>query len=304
MREPKTENPKPETGRDELRRRAHTLTEALPYITKYAGKTMVIKYGGSAMTDPVLQASVAKDIVYMHYVGMKPIVVHGGGPKITQMMDRLGKKAEFVRGLRVTDAETMEIAQMVLVGTINKEIVTAINMQGGRAVGLSGKDANLIRASKRQTAPEADLGFVGDVAAIDGAVLDDLTSRGYIAVVSSVGIGPDGASYNINADHVAGRLAAAVRAEKLLSLTDVPGLLRDPQDPSSVISRLTLAEAQAAVAAEGVSSGMIPKLESAVMAVEGGVPRAHIIDGRVPHALLIEVFTDEGIGTMIEVGAS
>ncbi len=285
--------------RDELRRRAHTLTEALPYITKYAGTTMVVKYGGSAMTDPVLQQSVAKDIVLMHYVGMRPIVVHGGGPKITEMMDRLGKKAEFVRGLRVTDAETMEIAQMVLVGTINKEIVTAINVAGGKAVGLSGKDAQLIKATKHPSAPEADLGYVGDVESIDGTILDDLSAKRYIAVVSSVGSGPEGASYNINADHVAGRLAVSVQAEKLLSLTDVRGILRDPDDAGTLISRLSLQEAEALLADESVSAGMIPKLESAIVAVSGGVPRAHIIDGRVAHALLIEVFTDEGIGTMV-----
>ncbi|MFQ6133383.1 MAG: acetylglutamate kinase, partial [Armatimonadota bacterium] len=258
------------------------------------------KYGGSAMTDEALKSGVAQDIVLMHYVGVRPIVVHGGGPKITHMMERLGKKAEFVKGLRVTDADTMEIAQMVLVGTINKEIVSAINLAGGRAVGLSGKDANLIRAHKRPSGTEADLGFVGDVDDIEAQVLDDLEASGYIAVVSSVGIGPDGASYNINADHVAGKLAAAVGAEKLVSLTDVPGILRDPDDPGSLISKLSLDEARDLLAAEAVGAGMVPKLESAVMALEGGVPRAHIIDGRVPHSLLMEVLTQAGIGTMVE----
>jgi len=284
----------------DLRQHAQTLAEALPYIRRWADKTMVVKYGGSAMTDEALKASVAEDIVLMHYVGMHPLVVHGGGPKITQMMERLGKKAEFVRGLRVTDADTMEIAQMVLVGTINKEIVSAINLAGGRAVGLSGKDANLIRARKRPGEADADLGFVGDVDAIEGQILDDLAASGYIAVVSSVGSGPDGASYNINADHVAGKLAATVKAEKLVSLTDVPGILRDPHDPDSLVSRLSLSEARELLTTEAISAGMRPKLESAIMALEGGVPRAHIIDGRVPHSLLMEILTQAGIGTMIE----
>jgi acetylglutamate kinase len=283
----------------DLTDRAATLIEALPYIREYYGKTVVVKYGGSAMERDDLKHAVAQDIVLMRYVGMRPIVVHGGGAKITDMMNRLGKKAEFVKGLRVTDLETMEIAQMVLVGTINKEIVSLLNVQGVEAVGLSGQDANLIRAIKMQGEADADLGFVGEVTEVNAKLLSDLAANGYVAVVSCIGVGPKGESYNINADHVAGRLAAAVGAEKLINLTDVPGVLRDPEDPSSLISRLSLAEARDLLASQTISRGMIPKTESLILAVEGGVPRAHVIDGRVPHALLIEVFTDAGIGTMV-----
>ncbi|MFQ6096275.1 MAG: acetylglutamate kinase [Armatimonadota bacterium] len=284
---------------EHLKQRAATLIEALPYIRQFHGKTIVVKYGGSAMESAELKRAVAQDIVLMHYVGIRPIVVHGGGARITEMMDRLGKKAEFVKGLRVSDRETVEIAQMVLVGTINKEIVSLLNVQGVQAVGLSGQDANLIRAVKMETDGDTDLGFVGEVESVNADLLKDLAERGYVAVVSCIGVGPEGESYNINADHVAGRLAAAVGAEKLVNLTDVPGILRDPDDPDSLISRLTLAEAKEVLNSDVISRGMIPKVESLVIAVEGGVPRAHIIHGRVPHALLIELFTDAGIGTMV-----
>ena len=277
--------------------RAQILIEALPYIQRFSGSTIVVKHGGSAMSDPELRQDVAKDIVMMHFVGIRPIVVHGGGPRISAMMERLGLKPEFVRGLRVTSEQTMEVAQMVLVGSINKEIVTLINAEGGRAIGLSGKDANLIRAKKLRA--EADLGFVGEVESIEAGVLETLAGAGYIPVVAPIGIGPKGESYNINADHVAGELAVAMKADKLIDLTDVPGVLADPDDEESVISTLTLDEARELLDTEGIGEGMIPKVESAIWAVEAGVPRVHIIDGRIPHASLIEVFTDRGIGTMI-----
>lgn len=286
----------------DVEERAQILIEALPYIQQFAGSTIVVKHGGSAMVDPELRQAVAKDIVLMHFVGIRPVVVHGGGPRISAMMERLGIQPEFVRGLRVTTEQTMEVAQMVLVGSINKEIVSLINAEGGQAVGLSGKDANLIRTRKIES--EADLGYVGEVESIDAGVLETLAASGYIAVVSPVGAGPKGESFNINADHAAAELAVAVGAAKLINLTDVPGILADPDDEESLISTLTLDEAQGLLGGEDIGEGMIPKLESAIRAVEGGVPRAHIIDGRIPHASLIEVFTDRGIGTMISADPS
>ncbi|MFQ5808251.1 MAG: acetylglutamate kinase [Armatimonadota bacterium] len=277
--------------------RANTLIEALPYIQRFAGETIVVKHGGSAMDDPELRRAVAKDIVLMHCVGIRPIVVHGGGPRINDMMERLGIEPEFVDGLRVTPEQTMEVAQMVLIGSISKEIVSLINAEGGKAVGLSGKDANLIRARKMES--EADLGYVGEVESINTDMLGTLSDAGCTVVVSPIGIGPKGESYNINADHVAAELAVAVEAAKLILLTDVPGVLADPDEDESVISTLTLAEARELLDGDDIGQGMIPKLGSAISAVDGGVPRAHIIDGRVPHASLIEVFTDRGIGTMI-----
>jgi acetylglutamate kinase len=281
----------------EVAERAQILIEALPYIQRFAGSTVVVKHGGSAMADSELRKSVAKDIVMMHCVGIRPIVVHGGGPRISAMMERLGIKPEFVDGLRVTSAQTMEVAQMVLVGSINKEIVSLINAEGGRAVGLSGTDANLLVATKMES--EADLGYVGEIDAIDVGVLETLSAGGYTAVLSPIGVGPQGESYNINADHVAAEIAVAVGAAKLINLTDVPGVLADPDDEESVISTLTVAEARELLDGEDIGAGMIPKLQSAISAVERGVSRAHIVDGRVPHAALIELFTDRGIGTMV-----
>ncbi|NSW58159.1 MAG: acetylglutamate kinase [Armatimonadetes bacterium] len=284
---------------DELQHTANTLIEALPYIRKWSGKTVVIKYGGHAMTDDALKRSVAEDIVLLHYVGINVVVVHGGGPMITSMMDRLGCEAKFVCGLRVTDAETMDVAQMVLVGLINQELVSLINTCGGKAVGLSGKDANLLRAEKL-IHPEGDLGFVGRVVAIDQSVINSLTRDGHVVVVSSVGVGAEGESYNINADTVAGELAGALQAEKLITLSDVKGILRDVNDESSLISRLELDEARDLMKSDIISKGMIPKVESCILALERGVKRAHMIDGRIPHSILMELFTDQGIGTMIE----
>jgi acetylglutamate kinase len=284
---------------EHLRQTAQTLIEALPYIRQWAGKTVVVKYGGNAMTDDNLKRSVAEDLVLLHYVGIKVVAVHGGGPAINSMMDRLGLEPQFIAGLRVTDEQTMQIAQMVLVGQINQELVSLINAAGGKAVGLSGKDANLIRCKKIQH-PAGDLGFVGDIVSVDCSVIRTLTDAGYIVVISSIGVGDEGESYNINADTAAGVLAGALNAEKLVTLSDVRGILRDVRDESSLISRLSLSEARELMNSDIISKGMIPKLESCVVALEKGVRRAHMIDGRVPHAILMELFTDEGIGTMIE----
>lgn len=275
---------------------AKILVQALPYIRRYSGKTIVIKYGGNAMINPDLKEAVMRDIVLMRYVGMQPILVHGGGPEISEMMKKVGKEPSFVGGLRVTDEETMEIVEMVLAGKTNKGIVALINRQGGKAVGLSGKDGDLFIAEK-MVSESGDLGFVGEVVEINTDLIQTLIREGYIPVISSVAVGHDGESYNINADHVAGKLAAALVASKLIMLTDVLGIYRDFSDKSSLISQLTVDEARELVKA--VDKGMIPKIEACITALGGGVERAHIIDGTIPHALLIEVFTDKGIGTMI-----
>jgi len=277
---------------------ATVLIEALPYLKQFYGKTIVVKYGGNAMIREDLKGMVMQDIALLHYVGIRPILVHGGGPEISAMMKQMGHEPAFVGGLRVTDADTMEIVEMVLAGKTNKGIVSLLNQQGARAVGLSGKDANLITASKME-ADGCDLGFVGDVAKVNPDILNLLSREGYIPVVSSVAMGPEGASYNVNADHVAGHIAAAVNAEKLLILTDVEGLYRDFSDKSSLIGQMTLDDAAQMIADGTADRGMIPKLEACITAVDGGVPRAHLIDGRLPHALLIEIFTDKGIGTMV-----
>ncbi|MBI3945747.1 MAG: acetylglutamate kinase, partial [Armatimonadetes bacterium] len=253
-------------------------------------------YGGNAMIDAALKEAVITDVVLMHYVGMRPILVHGGGPEITDAMKRMGKEATFVNGLRVTDSETMEIVEMVLAGKTNKSIVSLINRKGGRAVGLSGKDGSLIVAGKR---PGPDLGFVGDVTRINPEIIHVLVEKGFIPVVCSVAIGEEGESYNINADHVAGQLAAALGAVKLIMLTDVEGIYEDFSDKGSLVSHLAPERARAMVTSGQIEKGMIPKVEACLMALEGGVERAHVIDGRLPHATLIELFTDRGIGTMI-----
>lgn len=280
--------------------KAGILVEALPYIKEFYGKTVVIKYGGSAMTDCDLKKSVMEDIVLMKYVGMHPVVVHGGGPDITRMLERLGLKTSFVDGLRVTDRATMEIVEMVLVGKVNKEIVAGINDLGGRAVGFSGKDGMLIRAA--QIPGKEDLGYVGQVRAINTELIETVTREGYIPVISPVGVGHNSQSYNINADHVAGAVATALKADKLVLLTDVPGILADQNDPSSRISRLRVSEVDSYIECGIVSGGMIPKVECCVEALRGGVNRTHIIDGRIPHAILLEIFTDEGVGSMVVNG--
>jgi acetylglutamate kinase len=276
---------------------ANILVQALPYIQRYFGKIIVIKYGGNAMIDEDLKIGVCKDVVLMHYVGMKPILVHGGGPEISLVMQKLGKEPEFVGGRRVTDAETMEIVEMVLAGKTNKGIVSIINNQGGRSVGLSGKDANLIVAEKAHS--DVDLGFVGQVAKVNPMILNDLLEHNYIPVISSVAIGPNGESFNVNADHIAGEIAAEVGATKLMMMTDVPGIYSDFNDKSTFISELKVTDAKQMIKTKQIDKGMIPKVEACMTALAGAVERTHIIDGTMPHSLLMEIFTDTGIGTMI-----
>jgi acetylglutamate kinase len=271
------------------------LLQALPYIRRFRGAVVVVKYGGHAMTDPALAKDFADDIVLMRAVGLRPVVVHGGGPQITDLMERLGMKAEFRDGLRVTDAGSLEVARMVLVGKISRDIVSAINTHGPLAVGVSGEDAGLILASARHP----DLGFVGDVAAVNPYILERLLVEELIPVVSTIGADQAGQAYNINADTVAGAIGEALHAEKVIYLTDVEGLLRDPADPTSLISRTT-AKALGVLVDDGtLTGGMIPKIAACIHAVENGVGSAHILDGRTAHVVLLEVFTDAGIGTMI-----
>ena len=277
--------------------KAEILIQALPYLREFAGKTIVVKYGGNAMIDETLKRAVMTDLVLMRYVGINPILVHGGGPEVSEAMARMGKEASFVGGLRVTDAETMEIVEMVLAGKTNKNIVSHLNQEGGRAVGLSGKDANLLVAAKETR--RGDIGFVGRIIQVNPDIIHTLTDGGYIPVISSVAVGTDGASYNVNADTAAGELAGALGATKLILMTDVEGVRRDPADPASLVSQITLDEAQQMLDSGAADKGMIPKLEACLSALDAGVDRAHVIDGRRPHALLIEIFTDAGIGTMI-----
>jgi acetylglutamate kinase len=285
---------------------AHVLTEALPYIQRYQGKCMVIKYGGNAMVDDALKRGFARDMVLMKLVGIHPIIVHGGGPQIGALLDRLGKESRFVDGMRVTDAETMDVVEMVLGGLVNKEIVSLINSHGGRAIGLSGKDGPLIYARKltitrRREALEApeiiDLGHVGEVSGVNRRVLDYLAKGDFIPVIAPIGVGDDGASYNINADLVAGKIAEAMQAEKLIMLTNITGLL---DKEGRLLTGLSAERVDALIADGTISGGMLPKMDAVLDAVKAGVQRAHIIDGRVEHAVLLELFTDSGIGTLIE----
>ena len=278
---------------------ANVLVQALPYMQRYAGKRFVIKYGGAAMIDERLKAQVMQDIVLLRTVGIQPVLVHGGGKEVSEVMQRMGLQPRFAGGLRVTDAETMEIVEMVLAGTTNKGIVSLIHRAGGKAVGLSGKDGNLLMA-KKLTPEGKDIGYVGEITQVHAEVLEVLSEAGYIPVISSVAIGEDGESYNVNADHAAGAVAAALKAEKLIVLTDVPGVLANLNDPSSLISEMSIAEAEDLLRNGNAESGMAPKLEACITALRGGVHRAHIIDGRQPHAILIEVFTDRGVGTMVK----
>jgi acetylglutamate kinase len=285
----------------ELQDKARILTEVLPYIKMHRGNTVVIKFGGNAAEDAHIRRMFASDVVLMRYVGIQPVVVHGGGPQITRYMKRLSKEVEFVGGHRVTDAETMEIAKMVLVGKVNKEIVSLINRHGTLAMGLSGDDGNLITACKRLAEDGTDLGWVGDVTSINGLIIKELLSYDLIPVIASVGTDIDGNSYNINADTVAGEVAMAVGASKIIYMTDVKGIL----DPAGeLISRVDAAGCALMLKSGEVSKGMIPKVASCLKAVEGGVERATILDGTVEHALLLEVFTDEGVGTMITIDGS
>lgn len=276
--------------------RVKVLSEALPYIQQFSGRTVVVKYGGAAMKDSNLKEKVIRDIVFMSYVGLRPVVVHGGGPEINSWLDKLGIEPQFKNGLRVTDAATMDVVEMVLVGRVNKEIVALINQAGGKAVGLCGKDANLIMA--RPQGPE-EIGFVGEVSGVDARIIDSLVKSGYIPVVSSVAADETGQSYNINADTVAGELAAALGAEKLILLTDTAGILEDYHNPATLLHKLDIQEARRLIESGVVSGGMIPKVTCCVRSLAQGVKGAHIIDGRIPHALLLEIFTDAGIGSMI-----
>ena len=280
---------------DSATTRAEVLIEALPYIRRFFGTTVVVKLGGNAMGDDALAARFAEDIVLLQAVGIRPVVVHGGGPQIGDLMARLGKESEFRDGLRVTDAETLDIARMVLVGKVNRDIVSSINIHGPLAVGVSGEDAGLITANERHP----DLGFVGDVAAVNPAIIERLLAENLIPVVSTIGADLAGQSYNINADTVAGALAAALGAEKVIYLTDVAGLLRNVDDSDSLISRISAPELKALIDQGALTGGMIPKITGCIDALEGGVGSAHLLDGRVPHVVLLELFTDAGIGTMI-----
>ena len=275
--------------------KAGILAEALPYIREFSGKTVVVKYGGHAMEDPALADLFAQDVVLMRLVGMNPVVVHGGGPQISDLMRRLGKEPEFIEGLRVTDAETVDIARMALVGTVNREIVASVNRHGSLAVGLSGEDAGLIRVDPR----EERFGFVGDVRHIDPSILERLIREELIPVIATMGVDDAGQHYNVNADMVAGAIAAALDAEKLVYLTGVSGLYRDFSDTSSLVSRIDVSGLQTLIDSGALADGMIPKVQSCMDALRGGVRRAHILDGRIPHALLLEFFTREGIGTMV-----
>jgi acetylglutamate kinase len=271
-----------------------TLLEALPYIREFHGRTIVIKYGGAAMRDEDLREAFARDVVLLKYVGMNPIIVHGGGPEITHYMERMGMEVKFVEGLRVSDAETVEVAKMVLLGKINSDILTRLNRHGQPAVGLGGEDGSLFEV--RPVGQLADVGFVGEIEKVNVDVIEHI-AEDYIPVIASVGADREGASYNVNADEAAGKVAAAMPAHKAIFLTDVDGWLRDPDDPESRISQATADEVRAAL--EGVEGGMRPKLTACVNAIAGGVEAAHIVDGRQPHSLLLELFTDAGIGTKI-----
>ena len=274
---------------------AELLVEILPYIQRWRGKVIVIKYGGNAMADGALAERFAEDVVLMHQVGMLPLVVHGGGPQIGDLMERLGKEPEFRDGLRVTDAETLDIARMVLVGKVNRDIVGSINVHGPLAVGVSGEDGGLITAAARN--PE--LGFVGDVASVDPTLLTKLFSEGLIPVMSTIGADASGQAYNINADTVAGAVAEAIGAEKVVYLTDVEGLYEDFSDKDSLIRQISADDLQGKIDSGRVTDGMIPKIEACISAVNNGVTSAHLLDGRIPHVALLEIFTDAGIGTMI-----
>ncbi|PKM41884.1 MAG: acetylglutamate kinase [Firmicutes bacterium HGW-Firmicutes-8] len=287
--------------------KAGILIEALPYIRKFYGKTVVIKYGGHAMVNDDLKQAVIKDVILMKLIGINPVIVHGGGPEITDMLKRLNIPSVFVGGCRVTDPATMEIVEMVLVGKINKEIVALINRHGGKAVGLSGKDGNLIQAVKKMVKSVdgdgleslQDIGFVGDVKNINPEIIQTVIGEGYIPVVAPVGVSEEGESYNINADYVAGEIAASLNADKLILLTDVEGIFEDYSNKDSLISELKIGEVEEKIVRGVISGGMIPKVECCVQALRSGVATTHILDGRVPHSILLEVFTDRGIGTMV-----
>ncbi|MCQ4145604.1 MULTISPECIES: acetylglutamate kinase [Vogesella] len=283
--------------------KAAILAEALPYIRSFNNKTIVVKYGGNAMTDDKLKEDFAKDIVLLKLVGLNPVVVHGGGPQINELLERVGKEGQFIQGMRVTDSETMDVVEMVLGGLVNKEIVSLLNKHGGKAVGITGKDGHFIRASKLFLKSESDenidIGQVGDIEHIDPSLVALLDSHDFIPVIAPIGVGKDGEAYNINADVVAGKLAETLKAEKLVLMTNTPGVL-DKQ--GNLLTGLTAAKVDELFADGTISGGMLPKISSALDAAKSGVNSVHIIDGRVPHALLLEILTDEGVGTMIKAG--
>jgi len=283
-----------------------TLIEAMPYIRKYQNKTVVIKYGGHAMVNDELKKKVAQDIAFLQFSGLRPVVVHGGGPEITDMLKKLGKKSEFINGLRVTDGETVDIAEMVLVGKINTEVTATINMFGGKAIGLNGKDASLLRAEKilsevkeNGVSKEIDIGFVGAVTAVNAHLLSSLLDNDYIPIIAPIGVGENGETFNINADTVAGEIAAALHAEKLIMLTDVKGIFEDPKKPETFVSTLTFDKAYEMMMKGQIDGGMIPKVQACIHALNNMTNKAHIIDGRAPHSILMEIFTDKGSGTMV-----
>ena len=280
--------------------KAQVLIEALPYIREFEGKTVVIKYGGAAMLDPSLRASTAQDVVLMRYVGMNPIVVHGGGPAINAMLKRLDIASRFTAGgLRVTDAATMEVVEMMLCGQVNKDIVTLMNQAGGEAVGLSGKDGKMLFARKVDTADGEDIGLVGQITSVDTKVVRAVCAAGMIPVIAPVATDREGRTWNVNADTAAGDIAAALEAEKLVFLTDAPGLLRDKDDPDSLIHRLHSRDVETLKKQGVISGGMAPKVDACLRALDAGVRRTHIIDGRTPHSLLLEIFTEKGLGTLV-----
>jgi len=288
--------------------KAEVLIEALPYMRTFTGKYFVIKYGGQAMVSPELMNSVILDLVLLKYIGVKPVLVHGGGKEVSAVMDRMGKEPEFVNGLRVTDDQTMEIVEMVLNGKINQQIVSLFNQQGGKAVGLSGRDAEILQARRvgqqpvkgDQEGKTVDLGRVGEIIQINPTLIHTVSDNGYIPVISSIGSGLNGESLNINADHVAGELSVALKAEKLIVLTDVDGIYHEQDGKQEFISSITGDEIRTMIIKDEISGGMIPKVESCLMALDGGVRRTHIIDGRILHSMILEIFTDSGVGTMVK----
>lgn len=284
---------------DNLISKANVLIEALPYIQRLSGKTVVIKYGGNAMIDQDLTHKILQDVTLLKYVGVNPVLIHGGGPEINAMLNQLNIESSFHNGLRITSEDTMEVVQMVLAGKLNKEIVAHINLIGGKGIGLCGKDANLIQVEKMPPKDGVDLGMVGRITNININLLSLLTQEEYIPVIAPIGVGPDGKSYNINADTVAGEIAAALQADKLLFLTDVDGIRMDAADPSSLISVLTVSETEDLIEKGVIAGGMIPKVQGCIKAIELGVNRTHILDGTIPHPLLLEIFTDQGVGTMV-----
>lgn len=284
---------------EEYIQKAAVLVEALPYIREFEGKTVVIKYGGSAMLNPTLRRSTTEDIVLMKYVGMNPVVVHGGGPEINRTLERLGVKPRFHEGLRVTDDETIHVVEMVLAGSINKEIVSLLNVAGGNAVGLCGKDGNLLHAKQIVLEDGGDIGHVGQITSVHFRIIDVLTGAGMIPVIAPIATDTQGGTWNVNADTAAGEVAAALQAEKLVFLTDTPGLLRDPGNPDSLIHQLRYREVEHLKQTKVISGGMIPKIDACLKGLDHGVKKTHIIDGRVPHSLLLEIFTVKGLGTLV-----